>query len=165
MPFTPKDWKDYPNITTPIDAVALENIESRLSTYTDEQITALNANLEDAINDSADSTLDSAIAYVDAPITTNVKTGTSYTIISSDAGNVIVELTNNSLVTITLPATGFVTNAQVEFCALGTAGVTFIAGSGASIDSAGGLVDLEQNCTAVARHRGSGEWLLAGALS
>lgn len=35
MPFTPKDWKDYPDTTTPINAAALEDLETRLSNYTD----------------------------------------------------------------------------------------------------------------------------------
>jgi hypothetical protein len=35
MPFTPKDWRDYPDTTTPINAAALEDMETRLSGYTD----------------------------------------------------------------------------------------------------------------------------------
>jgi uncharacterized protein YaiE (UPF0345 family) len=35
MPFTPKNWLDEPNTTTPINAAALEDMEQRLSDYTD----------------------------------------------------------------------------------------------------------------------------------
>jgi hypothetical protein len=35
MPFTVKDWKDSPDSSTPISAVALEDMETRLSAYTD----------------------------------------------------------------------------------------------------------------------------------
>lgn len=36
MPFTPKDWKDSPDTTTPIDQTALEDLEERLSSYADD---------------------------------------------------------------------------------------------------------------------------------
>ena len=35
MAFTPKDWKDSPDASTPITAVALEDLETRLSDYSD----------------------------------------------------------------------------------------------------------------------------------
>jgi hypothetical protein len=38
MAFEIKDWKDDPDPTTPLSAAALEDLESRLSTYTDEQV-------------------------------------------------------------------------------------------------------------------------------
>ena len=38
MPFSPKDWRDYPDLTTPITAAALEDMETRLGAYTDTQI-------------------------------------------------------------------------------------------------------------------------------
>lgn len=41
MPFVPKDWKDEPDHTTPITAVALEDMETRLSGYTDSAAAAL----------------------------------------------------------------------------------------------------------------------------
>lgn len=41
MPFVPKDWRDYPETSTPITAAALEDVETRLSAYTDAQISAL----------------------------------------------------------------------------------------------------------------------------
>jgi hypothetical protein len=35
MPFTVKDWKDYPDTTTPITAAALEDLEDRVTDYAD----------------------------------------------------------------------------------------------------------------------------------
>lgn len=35
MAFTTKDWKDAPNASTPISAAALEDMETRLSNYSD----------------------------------------------------------------------------------------------------------------------------------
>ncbi len=42
MPISPKNWEDFPATTTPITAAALEDLETRLSTYTDDEIDALN---------------------------------------------------------------------------------------------------------------------------
>lgn len=35
MPFVPKDWRNSPDASTPLSAEALENLETRLSAYTD----------------------------------------------------------------------------------------------------------------------------------
>jgi hypothetical protein len=37
VPFTVKDWRDFPDTSTPITAVALEDMEDRLSDYSDYQ--------------------------------------------------------------------------------------------------------------------------------
>jgi hypothetical protein len=60
MPFTGKDWKDFPDTSTPITAAALEDLESRLATYTNLQGGPI-FNVKDATygavgNDSADDT-------------------------------------------------------------------------------------------------------------
>jgi hypothetical protein len=39
MAFEVKDWRDFPNTTTPITAAALEDLEARLATYSEESIT------------------------------------------------------------------------------------------------------------------------------
>lgn len=36
MSFTPKDWKDLPDVTTPLSAAALEDLEVRVTDYADE---------------------------------------------------------------------------------------------------------------------------------
>jgi hypothetical protein len=35
LPFTPKDWRDWPDTSTPITAAALEDLETRLSAYSE----------------------------------------------------------------------------------------------------------------------------------
>lgn len=35
MPFTVKDWKDSPDASTPVSAASLEDLETRVTTYTD----------------------------------------------------------------------------------------------------------------------------------
>lgn len=39
-PFTTKDWQDGPSTATPITAAALENLETRVTDYTDDEIAA-----------------------------------------------------------------------------------------------------------------------------
>lgn len=43
MPFTPKDWRDSPETSTPLSAAALEDLETRLAAYTDEVRAAITA--------------------------------------------------------------------------------------------------------------------------
>ncbi len=40
MAFTPKDWKDDPDSSTPLSAAALEDLETRVTDYTDEELAA-----------------------------------------------------------------------------------------------------------------------------
>jgi hypothetical protein len=42
MTFSVKDWRDYPDVTTPITAAALEDLETRLSTYADSRAGYIN---------------------------------------------------------------------------------------------------------------------------
>lgn len=45
MSFTPKDWKDSPDATTPISASALEDLETRVTGYADTVAAAVSAAL------------------------------------------------------------------------------------------------------------------------
>lgn len=38
MTFAKKDWKDSPNTSTPLSAAALEDLETRVTDYTDQQV-------------------------------------------------------------------------------------------------------------------------------
>jgi hypothetical protein len=38
-PYTPKDWRDSPDATTPITAVALEDLETRTASYVEQKVT------------------------------------------------------------------------------------------------------------------------------
>jgi hypothetical protein len=39
MPFTPPDWKDFPDTTTPLTAAAVEDLETRVTSYADSELT------------------------------------------------------------------------------------------------------------------------------
>lgn len=41
MPFVPKNWEDAPSTNTPINAAALEDMETRVTDYTDDAVEAL----------------------------------------------------------------------------------------------------------------------------
>lgn len=43
MPFTPKNWQDAPSTATPISAVALEDVEERVTDYTDTRVDPVEA--------------------------------------------------------------------------------------------------------------------------
>ena len=151
-------------------ATAINAIEAELGLSPSGSAATVAALLVDLVtstelSEAADAALASANAYTDAAATTAVKTGTSYTPALGDQLNVIIELTNAGLVTVTLPNAVFAANAQIECVALGAAGAVFVAGSGASVAAPGGNLDLPQNCSAIARYRGTGAWLLSGALS
>lgn len=45
MPFTPKDWKDAPDGSTPLSAAALEDLETRVTNYTNQEITTLSGSV------------------------------------------------------------------------------------------------------------------------
>jgi hypothetical protein len=38
VPYEPKDWRNYPDLTTPLEAEALEDMETRLAAYTDQEV-------------------------------------------------------------------------------------------------------------------------------
>lgn len=40
MPITPKDWRDDPDHTTPVNAAALEDLESRVGNYLEQKVNA-----------------------------------------------------------------------------------------------------------------------------
>lgn len=61
MAFTPKDWKDYPDTTTPITAAALEDMETRLSAYVDAKPGGVFSNVTD-YGAKADGTTDDTAA-------------------------------------------------------------------------------------------------------
>jgi hypothetical protein len=63
MPFTPKDWHDLPDVTTPLSAAAMEDIETRLSGYTDTQLAA-----EAAARASADTSVRADFASADTSV-------------------------------------------------------------------------------------------------
>jgi hypothetical protein len=106
------DWIDYPDTSTPITAANLETIEQGIA---------------DAAADA-----DAALALLDAqPI--NAQTGTTYTLVASDAGK-LVTLTNSAAITLTVPASTFTTGQRVDIGQRGAGVVTVVAGSGMTVN-------------------------------
>lgn len=84
--------------------------------------------------------------------TPNIQTGTAYTLVAGDA-NTIVYLNNASPVTVTVPAAVFSAGDQIDFIQKGAGQVTFVAGSGLTLNTpetlklekqyAGGTINFE----------------------
>ena len=79
---------------------------------------------------------DLAAAAQPAALTLNAQTGTSYTLIASDATK-LVTLSNAAAITLTLPPSIFTTGQQINLAQLGAGQVTFAAGVGVTIVSTG----------------------------
>lgn len=98
----------------------------------------------------------------------NAQTGTTYTLVLGDEGK-LVTLSNASAITLTVPPNGdvaFPTGTEVDLAQLGAGVVTVAAGSGVTIHSAGGLLDLsDQYAGATLKKLGTNTWLLVGSLA
>jgi hypothetical protein len=103
---------------------------------------------------------------LEAPVSTNAQTGTSYTLVLADAGRAI-EMNNAAANTLTVP-----TDASVNF-PIGTvidifqtgAGQTTVGGAGVTINARPGLKLSGQWATATLIKRAANTWLLTGSLS
>lgn len=71
MAFIPKDWRDLPDVTTPLSADAIKDMEARLATYTDTRVDA-----ETTARTAGDTTNDSLSASRSA---TTLSSAESYT--------------------------------------------------------------------------------------
>ena len=103
-----------------------------------------------------------------ATLTLNAQTGTSYTLIASDATK-LVTLTNAAAITLTLPPSVFSTGQQINLAQLGAGQVTFAAGAGVTIVSTGATVAApkitKQYGAATAICTASNTFLVVGALA
>lgn len=90
MPFTPKDWRNLPDQTTPLNASAIEGIETRLSDYTDQRETAVRTDLN-----AVEASLDGRLDELDADLNT-VETSLNTAEASLDGRLDIVEAQNPS---------------------------------------------------------------------
>lgn len=101
-------------------------------------------------------------------IVATTQSGTSYTLALSDA-NDIVEFTNASPVTVEVPPNGtvaFPTGTVVGLYQYGAGQVTVAPGSGVTIRSPNGYLDLAtQYSAAWLRKRATNEWVLSGDLT
>ena len=106
-----------------------------------------------------------------APVITqtiNAQTGTSYTLVSTDA-NALVQLNNASAITLTLPPSVFSVGQSVDIYQRGAGQVTFSQGSGVTIRSTGATSTAPklraQYSAATAICIGVSEFLVVGDLS
>jgi hypothetical protein len=72
-----------------------------------------------------------------AALAFNAQTGTTYTLVSSDANNTLVTTSNASAVTVTIPPSIFTAGQQINVASIGAGLTTFAAGSGVTITSTG----------------------------
>lgn len=93
--------------------------------------TPTSANLAAAVSDEVGSG-----ALVFSNIIFNAQTGTTYTLVSTDA-NLLVTLNNAAAVTLTIPPSVFTTGQQINIQQIGAGQVTLAAGSGVTITSTG----------------------------
>jgi hypothetical protein len=97
----------------------------------------------------------------------NAQTGTTYTLAVSDV-NKLVELSNASAITLTVPTnaavSGFVVGAQVNLLQTGAGQVT-VGGAGVTINGTPGLKLRAQYSSATLIKRATDTWVLIGDLS
>ena len=72
-----------------------------------------------------------------AALAFNAQTGTTYTLVSTDADNKLVTTSNASAVTVTVPPSVFTAGQQINVASIGAGLTTFAAGSGVTITSTG----------------------------
>lgn len=97
----------------------------------------------------------------------NAQTGTAYTIVLADEQK-LVTLNNAAAITVTLPQDSDVAipvGGQVHFAQLGAGQVTFVAGTGATVNGTPGLKCRAQYSTVTAIKRAANTWLLVGDLA
>jgi hypothetical protein len=76
----------------------------------------------------------------DSTLSFNAQSGTSYTLVLSDAANRLVTASNASAITITVPPSVFATGNVINVQQTGAGQVTFAQGAGVTITSSGATV-------------------------
>jgi len=104
--------------------------------------------------------------------TINPQSGSTYTVANTDLYQVLVQTTNASTKTVTIAPdstlTSAVTGSAITFLNTGAGTLTFAAGSGVTITSAGASSSaptLAQYKTAVAIRTGANAWTIVGAIA
>jgi hypothetical protein len=77
------------------------------------------------------------VAQDDTTLAINAQTGTTYTLVASDAANTLVQLNNASAITLTVPPSVFSIGEQINVYQRGAGQVTFDQGSMVTIRSIG----------------------------
>jgi hypothetical protein len=104
---------------------------------------------------------------LDAPLTQNQQTGTTYTVVLADAGK-LVELNNASAITLTVPTNASVaypTGTQINLLQTGAGQVTVAGTSGVTVNATPGLKLRAQWSSATLIKRATDTWVLIGDLS
>ena len=117
-----------------------------------------------------DVTVNEAFELIDAAfsnaLTINAQTGTTYTLVITDAGK-LVTCDNASAVTLTVPpnaSEAFATGTQILIAQKGAGQVTIAAGTGVTIRTPETLLLRKQYAQAALVKIGEDEWLLDGNL-
>jgi RAB protein geranylgeranyltransferase component A len=104
----------------------------------------------------------------DTTLSFNAQTGTTYTLVASDASK-LVTASNASAITITVPPSVFVAGNQINVAQLGAGQVTFSQGSGVTIVSAGATASApkigKQYAAATIICTSSNNFLIIGAIA
>ena len=98
-------------------------------------------------------------------LTINQQTGTTYTFVSTDQNNVLIELNNASAITATIPldsTLNFPTGTQINVIQVGAGQVTIAATSGVTLNGTPGLKTRAQWSVASLVKRANNSWLLTG---
>lgn len=99
---------------------------------------------------------------------TNAQTGTTYTLALTDANNTVVELSNTSTITVTVPtntSVAFPIGAQVQLLQTNTGQVTVAGASTVTVNGTPGLKLRTQWSFATLIKRDTNSWVLVGDVS
>jgi hypothetical protein len=98
-------------------------------------------------------------------LTINTQSGTSYTLVSTDADSKMVQFTSSSSVTVTVPPAVFTAGQQINLTRYGTGSVTLVGGSGVTVNATPTLVLRAQYSAATLVCIDSTTFVLYGDLS
>jgi hypothetical protein len=104
--------------------------------------------------------------YLPISLSTNAQTGTTYTLVLSDAAK-LVEISNTSAITLTVPtnaSVAFPIGTQINILQTNTGQIT-VGGAGVTINATPGLKLRSQWSSATLIKRGTDTWVLVGDLS
>lgn len=117
-----------------------------------------------SIESSSNATSGDLALYSKILRTVNPQTGTSYTLASTDSGN-LVTLNNGSAITLTVPS-GLDVGCQIDLAQIGAGQVSVVAGAGVTIVSEDSKLKLaKQGSAATLVQYASNTFLLTGSLS
>lgn len=100
-----------------------------------------------------------------AALGTNAQTGTTYTLVLADADNKVVELSNTSAITVTVPlesSVAYPIGSQIQLLQTNTGQVTVAGASGVTVNATPGLKLRAQWSFATLIKRAANTWVLVG---